>query len=207
MAGSDHTSPQIPAGGDAGRFLLDRLSIIQGDITVQKVDAIVNAANSALKRGGGVDGAIHRAAGPDVQRELDTIGGCPTGECRISSAYRLAVEAADPLRRPGLAGGGANEDEDLAGCYRSALELGGQYGLATLAFPAISTGIYGFPPDRAARIAIDTVLAGLGAFPGISEIRFVCFDAATADLYRDLLADGSPRLAPGRNTAPDEDGS
>jgi O-acetyl-ADP-ribose deacetylase len=189
MAGSDHTSPQIPAGGDAGRSLLDRLNVIQGDITVQQVDAIVNAANSALKRGSGVDGAIHRAAGPELQRELDTIGGCPTGECRISDAYRLPSKRLIHCVGPVWRGGGANEDEDLAGCYRSALELANQHGLATLAFPAISTGIYGFPPDRAARIAIDTVLAGLGAFPGISEIRFVCFDAATSDLYRDLLAE------------------
>jgi O-acetyl-ADP-ribose deacetylase len=188
MAGSDHTSPQIPAGGDAGRSLLDRLNVIQGDITVQQVDAIVNAANSALKRGSGVDGAIHRAAGPELQRELDTIGGCPTGECRISDAYRLPSKRLIHCVGPVWRGGGANEDEDLAGCYRSALELANQHGLATLAFPAISTGIYGFPPDRAARIAIDTVLAGLGAFPGITEIRFVCFDAATSDLYRGLLA-------------------
>jgi O-acetyl-ADP-ribose deacetylase len=189
MAGSDQTFPQTPAGGDAGRSILDRVSVIQGDITVQKVDAIVNAANSALKRGGGVDGAIHRAAGPDLQRELDTIGGCPTGQCRISNAYGLPSKRLIHCVGPVWRGGGANEDADLAGCYRSALELANQHGLATLAFPAISTGIYGFPPDRAARIAIDTVLAGLGAFPGISEIRFVCFDAATADLYRDLLAE------------------
>ena len=189
MAGSDHTSPQTPAGGDAGRSLLDRVSVIQGDITVQQVDAIVNAANSALKRGGGVDGAIHRAAGPDLQRELDTIGGCPTGECRISDAYGLPSKRLIHCVGPVWRGGGANEDADLAGCYRSALELASRHGLSTLAFPAISTGIYGFPPDRAARIAVDTVLAGLGAFPGITEVRFVCFDGATAELYRDLLAE------------------
>ena len=189
MAGSDHTFPHPPAGGNAGRSLLDRLKVIQGDITVQQVDAIVNAANSALKRGGGVDGAIHRAAGPELQRELDTIGGCPTGQCRISDAYRLPSKRLIHCVGPVWRGGGAGEDEDLAGCYRSALELANQHGLTTLAFPAISTGIYGFPPDRAARIAIDTVLASLGAFPGITEIRFVCFDAATRDLYRDLLAE------------------
>jgi O-acetyl-ADP-ribose deacetylase len=189
MAGSDHTSPQTPAGGDAGRSLLDRLNVIQDDITVQQVDAIVNVANSALKRGGGVDGAIHRAAGPELQRELDTIGGCPTGQCRISDAYGLPSKRLIHCVGPVWRGGGANEDADLAGCYRSALELANQHGLATLAFPAISTGIYGFPPDRAARIAIDTVLAALGAFPGITEVRFVCFDVATSDLYRDLLAE------------------
>jgi O-acetyl-ADP-ribose deacetylase (regulator of RNase III) len=195
MAGSDHTFPHPPAGGDAGRSLLGRLNVIQGDITVQQVDAIVNAANSALKRGGGVDGAIHRAAGPDLQRELDTVGGCPTGECRISNAYRLPSKRLIHCVGPVWRGGGANEDKDLAGCYRSALELASQHGLATLAFPAISTGIYGFPPDRAARIAIDTVLAGLGDFPSIREIRFICFDTATADLYRDLLAEISKRRA------------
>jgi O-acetyl-ADP-ribose deacetylase (regulator of RNase III) len=192
MAGSDHTPPRTPAGGDAGRPVptwspLDRLSVIQGDITVQQVDAIVNAANSALKRGGGVDGAIHRAAGPDLQRELDTIGGCPTGECRISASYALPSKRLIHCVGPVWQGGGAGEDAALAGCYRSALELASRHSLATLAFPAISTGIYGFPPDRAARIAIDTVLASLSTCPGITEIRFVCFDADTADLYRDLL--------------------
>src|SRR3954452_25359665 len=189
MAGSDHTFPHPPAGGDAGRSLLGRLNVIQGDITVQQVDAIVNAANSALKRGGGVDGAIHRAAGPDLQRELDTVGGFQTGECRISNASRLPSKRLIHCVGPVWRGGGANEDKDLAVCYRSALELASQHGLATLAFPAISTAIYGFPPDRAARIAIDTVLAGLGDFTGIREIRFICFDTATADLYRDLLAE------------------
>jgi O-acetyl-ADP-ribose deacetylase (regulator of RNase III) len=189
MAGSNHTSQHPPAGGDAGRSILDRVSVIQGDITVQQVDAIVNAANSALKRGGGVDGAIHRAAGPDLQRELDIIGGCPTGECRLSDAYALPSKRLIHCVGPVWRGGSADEDDDLAGCYRSALELANQHGLATLAFPAISTGIYGFPPDRAARIAIDTVLAGLGAFPNITEVRFVCFDTATSDLYRDLLTE------------------
>jgi O-acetyl-ADP-ribose deacetylase (regulator of RNase III) len=193
MAGSDHTTPQTPAGGDAGRpvlalSVLNRVSVIQGDITVQQVDAIVNAANSALKRGGGVDGAIHRAAGPELQRELDTIGGCPTGECRISAAYGLPSRRLIHCVGPVWRGGGAGEDADLAGCYRSALELADRHGLATLAFPAISTGIYGFPPDRAARVAIDSVLEGLDTFPGIAQVRFVCFDTATADLYRDLLA-------------------
>jgi len=164
------------------------VSVVHGDITAQQVGAIVNAANSALKRGGGVDGAIHRAAGTDLQRELDTIGGCPTGECRISGAYGLPVDRLIHCVGPVWRGGGAGEDEDLASCYAGALELARRHGLVTIAFPAISTGIYGFPPDRAARIAVDTVLEALAAMPEISEVRFVCFDAATAQLYRDLLS-------------------
>ncbi|UEM03893.1 macro domain-containing protein [Skermanella rosea] len=170
-----------------GSRAIDRVTVLRGDITLCRVDAIVNAANGALKRGGGVDGAIHRAAGPDLQRELDGIGGCPTGECRISGAYGLPASRLIHCVGPVWRGGSAGEDEALAGCYRSALLLADRHGLATIAFPAISTGIYGFPPDRAARIAVDTVLETLAGLPGIAEVRFVCFDEATAVLYRGLL--------------------
>jgi O-acetyl-ADP-ribose deacetylase len=173
---------------DSGTPPPGRVIVIQGDITAQRVDAIVNAANSALKRGGGVDGAIHRAAGPDLQRELDTIGGCPTGQCRISGAHGLPAKRLIHCVGPVWHGGTAGEDDDLAGCYAGALDLARQHGLATIAFPAISTGIYGFPSDRAARIAVDTVLAALPSMPEITQVRFVCFDAATAGLYRTLLS-------------------
>ncbi|HYH20943.1 MAG TPA: O-acetyl-ADP-ribose deacetylase [Azospirillum sp.] len=163
------------------------MSVQKGDITRLPVDAIVNAANSALKRGGGVDGAIHAAAGPDLQAELDGIGGCPTGECRLSHGHRLPaswiIHAVGPVWR----GGGSGEDALLESCYRNALALARRHGLRTLAFPAISTGIYGFPKDRAARIAVAAVLDELGKDDAIAEVRFVCFDDETAEVYRDLL--------------------
>lgn len=133
-----------------GSRAIDRVTVLRGDITLCRVDAIVNAANSALKRGGGVDGAIHRAAGPELQRELDGIGGCPTGECRISGAYGLPASRLIHCVGPVWRGGSAGEDAALAGCYRSALLLADGHGLATIAFPAISTGIYGFPRARGA---------------------------------------------------------
>ena len=165
-----------------------RVSVVQGDITRVAVDAIVNAANSALKRGGGVDGAIHAAAGPGLQAELDGIGGCPTGECRLSRGHALPapwiIHAVGPVWR----GGTANEDSLLESCYRNAFALARRHGLASLAFPAISTGIYGFPKDRAARIAVSAVLDELARDDAVREVRFVCFDADTADLYRAELA-------------------
>lgn len=164
------------------------MSVLTGDITRQPVDAIVNAANSALKRGGGVDGAIHAAAGPDLQAELDGIGGCPTGECRLSHGHRLPapwiIHAVGPVWR----GGTANEDALLESCYRSALNVARRHGLRTLAFPAISTGIYGFPKDRAARIAVAAVLDELGRDDAVTEVRFVCFDDETAGIYERILS-------------------
>jgi len=165
-----------------------RVSVVEGDITRVAVDAVVNAANSALKRGGGVDGAIHAAAGPELQAELDRIGGCPTGECRITRGHRLPaawiIHAVGPVWR----GGTANEDSLLESCYRTAFALARRHGLASLAFPAISTGIYGFPKDRAARIAVAAVLDELSRDDTVTDVRFVCFDAETAGLYRAALA-------------------
>lgn len=164
-----------------------RIRLVEGDITRQTVDAIVNAANSALKAGGGVDGAIHRAAGPDLQTELDRIDGCPTGDCRLSRGYRLPAPWILHCVGPVWRGGGSGEERLLESCYRSALDLARRHGIRSLAFPAISTGIYGFPKDRAAEIAVGTVLEELAADRSIDEVRFVLFDAETAALYRALL--------------------
>ena len=167
-----------------------RLTVVEGDITGEAVDAVVNAANGALKRGGGVDGAIHRAAGPELQTALDRFGGCPTGECRVTPGFRLKARAIIHCVGPVWRGGGTDEEALLAACYRNALEAAAARGLRSLAFPAISTGIYGFPPERAAEIAVATVrrvLAGPVVAGVVSEVRFVCFDAATAALYRGHL--------------------
>lgn len=164
-----------------------RIRLVEGDITRQAVDAIVNAANSALKAGGGVDGAIHRAAGPDLQRELDGIGGCPTGDCRLSGGYRLPAPWIIHCVGPVWCGGGSGEERLLESCYRSALGLARRHGIRSLAFSAISTGIYGFPKARAAEIAVGTIRQELSSDASIDEVRFVLFDAETTALYRALL--------------------
>ncbi|MBP2311694.1 O-acetyl-ADP-ribose deacetylase [Azospirillum soli] len=166
---------------------MDRIRVVEGDITRQTVDAIVNAANAALKAGGGVDGAIHRAAGPDLQRELDGIGGCPTGDCRLSRGYGLPAPHIIHCVGPVWRGGTQDEERLLESCYRSALALARRHGLRTLAFPAISTGIYGFPKQRAAEVAVAAVRDELAKDDAIAEIRFVVFDTETAAIYRRLL--------------------
>jgi O-acetyl-ADP-ribose deacetylase (regulator of RNase III) len=173
--------------GFDGHPALGRVTVTVGDIRHEAVDAIVNAANSALRRGGGVDGAIHAAAGPGLQAELDGIGGCPTGDCRITGAHDLPHRAILHCVGPVWRGGGQGEDALLASCYRRALDLARAHGIATLAFPAISTGIYGFPPDRAARVAMTTVLDDLGAHSTPREVRLVCFDKGNASIYLRLI--------------------
>ena len=165
-----------------------RMSVVQGDITRQEVDAIVNAANQHLKKGGGVDGAIHRAAGSELQAECDTIGGCPTGEARITRGYRLKARHVIHCVGPRWAGGDKGEAEKLASCYRHALDLAVANGVRTIAFPGISTGIYGFPLEPATEIAIRTVAEALdGPAASIEEVRFVTFnDEATAVAKRML---------------------
>jgi O-acetyl-ADP-ribose deacetylase (regulator of RNase III) len=175
--------------GDA-RAIDRRLTVLEGDITGCAVDAVVNAANGALKRGGGVDGAIHRAAGPELQVALDGFGGCPTGECRITPGFGLKARHIIHCVGPVWRGGGYGEEALLAVCYRNALALAARHGCRSLAFPAISTGIYGFPRDRAAGIAVTTVRDELARAEGagaLYEICFVCFDRETADLYRGRL--------------------
>ncbi len=164
-----------------------RLEVVEGDITRQEVDAIVNAANERLLGGGGVDGAIHRAAGPGLLAECRTLGGCPTGQCKITRGYDLAARHVIHCVGPVWYGGGQGEDEALAGCYRSALAIAKAQGLTSLAFPAISTGIYGFPLERAVAIAVRTVRQECDA--AIALVRFVCFSPEAAALYRSALAE------------------
>ncbi|MDH3644828.1 MAG: O-acetyl-ADP-ribose deacetylase [Gammaproteobacteria bacterium] len=158
---------------------------ILDDITCQAVDAIVNAANESLLGGGGVDGAIHRAAGPELLAECRTVGGCPTGEARLTGGYRLPAAHVIHTVGPVWHGGRSGEPALLASCYQSSLRLADDNSLASIAFPAISTGIFGYPLEAAARVAVDTVV-GFEA-THLEEVRFVCFDAQTADVYRQLL--------------------
>jgi O-acetyl-ADP-ribose deacetylase (regulator of RNase III) len=167
-----------------------RLRVVRADITTLRVDAIVNAANAALRPGGGVDGAIRRAAGPELDAACLRLGGCPTGEARITGGYRLPARQVIHTVGPVWHGGEAGEDGLLAACYRASLMLARQHGLKTVAFPAISTGIYGFPADRAARIAVGTVVAETNRNPGgLTEVVFCCFDEASAARHRAALAE------------------
>jgi O-acetyl-ADP-ribose deacetylase len=167
-----------------------RLEIRVADITTLALDAIVNAANCSLLGGGGVDGAIHRAAGPDLRAECATLGGCATGAAKITRGYRLPAKHVIHAVGPVWNGGGHGEEELLASCYRTALDLAAARRLASIGFPAISTGIYRFPPDRAARIAVGTVAAELAAAPrGISQVVFCCFAPASAEHHIAAFAD------------------
>jgi O-acetyl-ADP-ribose deacetylase (regulator of RNase III) len=158
-----------------------------GDITREDVDAIINAANESLLGGGGVDGAIHRAAGPELLDECRTLGGCPTGQARLTKGYRLAARFVIHTAGPRWRGGERGEPALLEACYRSVMAIARQARLATLAFPSISTGIYGFPIERAAPIAVRTVRVELERSPSVEEVRFVCFSREDLDVYEAVL--------------------
>ncbi|MEE4298929.1 MAG: O-acetyl-ADP-ribose deacetylase [Pseudomonadales bacterium] len=159
----------------------------QGDITTLDVDMIANAANARLVAGGGVDGAIHRAAGPELQRALDDIGGCPTGEARLTPGFGLPARWIAHAVGPVWQGGEAGEADALARCYRAVMALAAAQSVHSLALPAISTGIYGFPLEDATRIAVATVRASLAATPALEKVVFCCFDARTLACYEDAL--------------------
>lgn len=159
------------------------LRAVQGDITRLDVDAIVNAANASLLGGGGVDGAIHRAAGPELLAECRTLGGCATGEAKLTRAYRLPARYIIHTVGPVWQGGTQGEAERLAACYRNALRLAVEHGCASIAFPCISTGVYGYPFEPAADLAVATVRATLADCPGLREVVFCCFSASDFDDY------------------------
>lgn len=164
------------------------VEVLVGDITRLEADAIVNAANASLLGGGGVDGAIHRAAGPELREACRALNGCRPGEAKITPGFRLPARFIIHTVGPIWRGGGQGEAEVLASCYRRSLELAADHGLASIAFPAISTGAYGFPRTDAAEIAVDTVAAFLSAAPPRpNRVVFCCFDQATADLHRARL--------------------
>jgi O-acetyl-ADP-ribose deacetylase (regulator of RNase III) len=167
--------------------------VVQGDITRQAVDAIVNAANERLLGGGGVDGAIHRAAGPELLKECRKIGGCPTGEARITRGYRLPARHVIHTVGPVWHGGRQGEPERLAACYRNSLELAVANGVRTIAFPGISTGVYGYPLEAATRLAMTTVRDCLARMPSIEEVRFVTFGEQATEVAERVLKE----LAPG----------
>jgi O-acetyl-ADP-ribose deacetylase len=158
------------------------------DITTLAVDAIVNAANRSLLGGGGVDGAIHRAAGPELKKECETLGGCDTGSAKITRGYKLKAKHVIHAVGPVWSGGDKGEDDLLASCYRTALALAAEHRLTSIAYPAISTGIYRFPADRAARIAVGTVASEIAAAPrGLTRVVFCCFSEESAIHHRDTF--------------------
>jgi O-acetyl-ADP-ribose deacetylase len=165
-----------------------RIEIIEGDITTLDVDAIVNAANRSLLGGGGVDGAIHRTAGPELKAACAALGGCETGEAKITPGFRLKARHVIHTVGPVWGGGERGEDRLLASCYRNALALASERGLASIAYPAISTGAYGFPAERAALIAIRTVAAALGQAASIERVVFCCFGAVSCQHHEAALA-------------------
>jgi O-acetyl-ADP-ribose deacetylase (regulator of RNase III) len=167
---------------------MTRWRAVEADITTLAVDAIVNAANESLLGGGGVDGAIHRAAGPELLEECRTLGGCPTGEARITRGYRLPARFVIHTVGPVWHGGGAGEAERLGACYRNCLGLARERGLRTIAFPAISTGVYGYPPERAAEVAAQAVAEEIARTPdAFDEILFVCFSRGASKIYSQAI--------------------
>lgn len=170
-------------------FLSSRVEIVQGDITRLDVEAIVNAANSSLLGGGGVDGAIHRAAGPQLLAECRTLGGARTGEAKITNGYSLKAKWVIHTVGPVWYGGREGEDQALARCYRESLRLAAEQGARSVAFPAISTGAYGFPLERATRIALSEVRAQLDRYPRIEKVVFCCFSKGDLEIYQRIAGE------------------
>ncbi len=165
---------------------MGQVRLVLGDITKQKVDAIVNAANTTLLGGGGVDGAIHRAAGPQLLEECRKLGGCPTGQAKITKAGKLPARFVIHTVGPIWKGGGNGEEQQLRECYLNSMKLAEQNGVRTIAFPSISTGAYGFPIERASRIAEDAISECLAGMPDV-EVVFVCFSQSDYEIYRKAL--------------------
>lgn len=179
-------------GGETNPWLeadVGILEVVRGDITKLTVDAIVNAANTTLLGGGGVDGAIHRAAGPGLLRECETLGGCPTGQCRSTKGYRLPARWVIHTVGPVWHGGERGEDDLLASCYRECMDEAARLNVKTVAFPSISTGAYRFPLERAARIAVREIALALRKHSVIENVRMVCFDETTFQAYRKALSE------------------
>ena len=164
-----------------------QIKLVEGDITQQQVDAIVNAANNSLLGGGGVDGAIHRAAGGELLEECRTLNGCATGDAKITKGYLLSAKYVIHTVGPIWSGGNQNEHQLLQSAYRSSLQLAESYQLQSIAFPNVSTGVYGFPKDEAAKIAVETVRSFEAK--SLKEVIFVCFDSENYQLYNELLKD------------------
>jgi len=171
----------------SGRGCEGRIEVVLGDITVQKVEAIVNAANNSLLGGGGVDGAIHRAAGPELLKECRTLGGCPTGDAKMTSGYRLPAKWIIHTVGPVWRGGGHDEEVLLANAYRNSLKLAKESGIRSIAFPSISTGVYGFPVDKASKIAVKVATEHLEQNEIPEKVLFICFDAHTFLIYSSIV--------------------
>lgn len=167
----------------------NRIKTVKGDITAISADAIVNAANSSLLGGGGVDGAIHRAAGPELLKECRTLNGCPTGHAKLTKGYNLPAEFVIHTVGPVWHGGNNNEEELLTSCYRSSLLLAEKNDIKTIAFPSISTGIYSFPIERACRIAVKTVYDFLSGNESIEKVIFVCFSDGDLEIYNEVVSE------------------